>query len=458
VAAIDGLVSGLKTADLINQLMQLEANPQTLLKQKQAKVGTLVSAYQTLNSTVANLATNAGKLTSAAKVDAAAATSSSAAVTATLGDGAASGTLKFTVDRLAQGQTAVTAKSAAWADASGAITIEIGGERHELTAASSSMSDVAYAVNQSGLGITATRVAAGTDDDGNALYRLQFASNETGAEAEFSVYAGASAGIPAGAADVFTADGAAIVSEAQDAQLTLWPGTGAAQTVASAGNTFADVLPGVTLAVTEASETPVTVTVSRDAEAVSAKVGGLVTNLAAALSYITSNSRITSASDGGATSGGTLAGDSTARETKNKLSTAFIAPIDGISPSEYGITVDKTGVFSFDAAKFEAALAKDPQKTLAAAATLSARVEETAKGLSDPREGIITAKVTGQQSLSKSLTERIEKWDTSLATRRATLEKTYSSLEVTLSNLQAQGTWLTSQLASLPTMNSGSNR
>ena len=78
MAAIDGLASGLQTADLINSLMQLEANPQTLLKQKQVKVGTLISAYQTLNSTVANLATNAGKLTSAAKVDAAAATSSTA--------------------------------------------------------------------------------------------------------------------------------------------------------------------------------------------------------------------------------------------------------------------------------------------------------------------------------------------------------------------------------------------
>ncbi|GMA27851.1 flagellar filament capping protein FliD [Arenivirga flava] len=458
MAAIDGLASGLDTAALINSLIQLEANPQTLLKQKQVKVGTLISAYQTLNSTVANLATNAGKLTSAAKVDAAAATSSSTAVTATLGDGAASGTLKFTVDRLAQGQTAVTAKSAAWADASGLITIEIDGERHELTAASSSMSDIASAVNKAGLGISATRVAAGTDADGTALYRLQFASSETGEAARFSVYAGASFEHPAGAADLFAADGAAVVSEAQDAQLTLWPGTAAAQAVTSAGNTFADVLPGVTLAVTEASETPTTVTVSRDAKAVSAKVAGLVTNLGSTLSYITSNSRITSATDGGATTGGTLAGDSTARDTKNKLTTAFIAPIDGVSPSEYGITVDKAGVFSFDAAEFEAALAKDPQKTLAAVATLGARVEETAKGLSDPREGIITAKVTGQQSLSKSLTQRIEQWDVSLATRRATLEKTYATLEVTLSNLQSQGNWLAGQLATLPNLNAGSNR
>lgn len=458
MAAIDGIASGLKTADLINSLMQLEANPQTLLKQKQVKVGTLISAYQTLNSTVANVATNAGKLTSTAKVDAAAATSSSTAVTATLGDGAAAGTLKFTVDRLAQGQTAVTASSATWADASGVVTIEIGGERHELTAASNSMSDIAYAVNQAGLGISATRVAAGTAADGTALYRLQFASNETGEAAKFSVYAGASADHAAGADDLFAADGAAIVSEAQDAQLTLWPGTGAAQTVTSTGNTFADVLPGVTLAVTEASETPATVTVSRDAKAVSAKVAGLVANLTSALSYISSNSRVTSASDGGATTGGTLTGDGTARETKTKLSSAFIAPIDGVSPGDYGITVDKTGVFSFDATKFEAALAKDPQKTLAAVAALGARVEETAKGLSDPREGIITAKVTGQQSQAKDLTTQIERWDDRLANRRATLERTYATLEVTLSNLQSQGNWLAGQLATLPNLNNRSNR
>lgn len=453
MAAIDGIASGLQTADLINSLIQLEANPQTLLKQKQTKVGTLISAYQTLNSTVANLATNAGKVTTATKLDATAATSSSTAVTATLGTGATAGALKFTVDRLAQGQTAVTAASTTWSNADGVVTIDIGGELHEITAESDSMSDIAYAVNQAGLGISATRVAAGTDGDGNPLYRLQFSSNETGAEAKFSVYASPSADVTEASPTVF----AAIVTEAQDAQLTLWPGTDAATPVTSSSNSFADVLPGVSLNVTAASADPVTVTVARDQAAVSAKVAGLVTNLSSVLSYITSNSRITSASDGGATTGGTLAGDSTARDAKNKLTSAFIAPIDGVSPSEYGITVDKAGVFSFDTAKFEAALAKDPQKTLASVAALGARVETSAKALSNSVDGTITAKVTGQQSVSKNLTERIEKWDISLAARRATLEKTYATLEVTLSNLQSQGTWLTSQLATLPSLNSRSN-
>ena len=53
---IDGMISGLNTTDLINQLMQAEAIPQTLLKTKQTNTTTLVTALQALNTKVSSLA------------------------------------------------------------------------------------------------------------------------------------------------------------------------------------------------------------------------------------------------------------------------------------------------------------------------------------------------------------------------------------------------------------------
>ena len=59
--AIDGLVSGLDTTSLINSLMQVDAVPQTLLKNKVTATQSMVTALQGLNSKVADLATLAGK-------------------------------------------------------------------------------------------------------------------------------------------------------------------------------------------------------------------------------------------------------------------------------------------------------------------------------------------------------------------------------------------------------------
>ncbi len=53
--SIGGMISGLDTATMINQLMQLEARPQSLLKNKVSSTQTLVSALQALNTRIADL-------------------------------------------------------------------------------------------------------------------------------------------------------------------------------------------------------------------------------------------------------------------------------------------------------------------------------------------------------------------------------------------------------------------
>ena len=62
--SLDGLASGLDTTALIGSIMQSEALPQTLLKNKSYDIQSVVSALQGLNGKVAALATQA---TAAAK-------------------------------------------------------------------------------------------------------------------------------------------------------------------------------------------------------------------------------------------------------------------------------------------------------------------------------------------------------------------------------------------------------
>ena len=61
----------------------------------------------------------------------------------------------------------------------------------------------------------------------------------------------------------------------------------------------------------------------------------------------------------------------------------------------------------------------------------------------------MTTKITGQQSEVQDLADRIRDWDMRLASRKDTLQRTYSGLEVALSNMKAQQSWLSSQLAGL---------
>jgi len=454
--AIDGLISGLKTTDLINSLMQAEAIPQTLLKNKVADSTSFITAMQALNSKIAALADSAAKLALPAGTDLHTASSSSTAVTATAGVGAVDGTIDFTVDRLAQSQVMVTGPLTQWPDQPPTLTfVAADGTMTQVTATSSSLADVAAAINKAGAGVSATQVAAGLDPaTGQQLYRLQLSSTKTGASAAFTAYRGAPADVTAGTAtDLISDPGAAQVRQAQDAQVTLWAGTGAAQAVTSATNTFADVLPGVSITATAASTTPVTLTVGRDDKAISAAANTLVTTVNDILNYISAKQTVTTSTDstgGTVVTGGVFTGDSVTRDVNQKLVDAVISPIDGVSPSTYGISITRDGNVTFDPETFSTAMAADPEKVKAAVATIAQRVADASKGASDTYTGSISLKIQGEQATVKSLNDQITDWDTRLSDRRSALEKTYATLEVQLQQMQSQSSWLSGQLSSLP--------
>src|SRR3569833_2610767 len=96
-----GLVSGIDYDTMIGQLMQVEANPQTLLKQQLSATNADATAYRAVNTRFEALRTAAAALTDATSWNATKATSSSPTVTATSQASAASGSLTFSVATLA---------------------------------------------------------------------------------------------------------------------------------------------------------------------------------------------------------------------------------------------------------------------------------------------------------------------------------------------------------------------
>ena len=275
--AIDGLVSGLQTTSMIDSLMKIEAMPQTLLKNKVSASQSLISAFQGLNTKVAALADLAEKAAKPAALDLYVATSSSTNATATATTGAAAGSIDIVIDQLAQAQVSVSDPVTAWDSAS----ITINGTN--ITATSTSLDDIVSAINGSTAGVQALKVAAGNDVNGDPQYRLQFSSSTTGATGAFAI---------GGTAVPFTE-----IKAAQDAEVRLWANTPAEQVIASATNTFADLLPGVSVTATVASADPVSITVARDDAQITKVASDLVDSLNAVFSDIATKSAVSTSTD-----------------------------------------------------------------------------------------------------------------------------------------------------------------
>lgn len=457
--SFDGLASGLDTTAIINALMDVEAIPQTLLQNKVTDKNAIISNLQSLNSKLQELVTNAKTAAEARSLASFTGTSSSDSVTVTASSTASAGSIDIVVDQIATAQTIVTAAHSAWPDDPPVLTfVDAEGTATEITASSASPADVAKAINAAAAGATASVVPAGVDANGDALYRLQLVASETGSEGAFTMYRGDAASVDAGTAvNIAGEPGAATIATAQDAQVTLWAGTAAEQTITSSSNTFTGLMTGVDVTVAAASTVPATVTVTPDSAASAKTAKAFVDQIASILAGIANGSKATVSTESGTnTTLGVFTGDSTVRALRQALSNAVQYPVDGASPSSIGISIDRYGVLSFDQEKFTAALADDPDAVNAIFTGVAARVQDVSEQYSDKYDGMLTMRITGQEDEVGRLGDQIDRWDTRLEQRRATLERTYAQLEVMLSQMQSQSSYLTSQLSSLPSMKESS--
>lgn len=458
--SLPGLASNLDTQAIIKALMDVHAIPRTLLSAKKDDKNFVISQLQSLNTSMQDLATKASAAARPEAFSPVLARASSDALTATAHPTASPFATDIVVDRLAQAHTVVTAAFSGWPDDPPVLTIEnAAGERVQVTAASTSAADIARALTDAGVGISAVAVPAGFTPGDAPQHRLQITADETGAAGAFRVYRGDLAAVQAGLApDLAAEPGAALLTAGADAQVRLWAGTPAEQIVTSASNTLTDLFPGVDVTVARVSAEPVTLTVAPDAAARAKTVGAFVTEVAGILARIAKGSTATvGGAPGETTTLGVFTGDSTVRALHNALTAAAQHPVDGVSPSTIGISVDKNGVLTFDEEKFTAAVTADPDAAAAVFAGVATRVDEVGRTYSDKYDGLLTARITGQESEVRALGEQMERWDVRLAQRRATLERTYARLEVMLSQMQAQSSYLESQLANLPSM-SGSQK
>ena len=461
--SVGGLVSGMDTATIVSQLMQIERNPQTLLERRLSATQAQGTAYRAINTRFDALRRAADDLMQSATWSPVKATASASSVTTSAGTGATPGSLTFAVDEVATAHSVIsaqkwtvsgtqTAADAAFGSSSISVTVGTTPTSIPVTSASGtpSLADAVKAINNSSLGLTATAVKVnGTD------FQLQVTSTSTGLAKTFSV----------GASGDYQ-----VVTQGQDAKLTVGTGPGK-YSVASATNTFSGLLEGVTLTVSEKASA-VTVKVADDPSAIADDVSAMVGAANALLQAISDYTSADSAS-------AALKGDSTLRQMADRILDTVARTLGaGGSLSAAGVELDEKGRLVFDETSFEKKVAADPAlvkkmftetTTTAGADSVSgttddvttpvgfaARLADLARAASDKTSGTLTLLANGKDSAAKDLRSRIDAWDIRLELREAALNRQFTAMETALSSLQNQSSWLSAQLSSLPSWNTNS--
>jgi flagellar hook-associated protein 2 len=498
-SSISGLASGMDTATIVSQLMQIEAQPQTLLKTKLTQTQSQAAAYRQINTVMASLSSAAQALTGTALTSARKAASTSSSVAATAGTTAVAGSsISFTVNQLAAAQTSISAGT--WSSATGDVRTASTGTTALPTwpltftkadgttgtinvAPGGSLNDAVAAINSSNLGLSASVIQLDS-----AHFKLQVTSNTTGKNGAFELLAPGETGD-----STFGSPGAAFsnTTTAADATITLTSG----DTATSSTNTFNELLTGVSVTVSQVSTapagsapatppTPTTISVSSDTGGVTSKVKALID---AANSALTTISKYTDANNG---TDAVLKGDwsvtSLANQILDQISGAVggdpTAPAGtaariGKSPAQVGISLDRYGAIVFDSAKFSSALSSDPTlaQTIVGGVTgngadgvantpddsidtdgIAARLSVLAERASDKTTGMLTSLANSQDAQVKDIQSQIDDWTLRLQQRQSTLTSQFTAMETALGNLKNQSSWLTSQINSLPTWSSTS--
>ncbi|HEF0025241.1 TPA: flagellar filament capping protein FliD [Citrobacter amalonaticus] len=327
------------------------------------------------------------------------ATTNNDSATATANSEAQAGTYSFYVKQLAQAQQSTFDMGDDTFSATGTF---------ELTMGDSVMDIDLSAADQNGDGdgfIDASElVSAINDSDDNpgvsaALVKtdgtttIMLTSNSTGAQSAFSVQVTGHDSTNDTSTTVPTLN---TMTTAQDAVINLGGPSGA--TITSSSNTFDDVIPGVSMTFTEASDSDTdltTFTIAEDSSASQAKVQTFVdayNTLVDTVDSLTTNGSET-------TSAGIFAGDAGLKSLTNQMDDVVHAYYGGVSVVDYGIALDSDGHLEIDTDTFNEEMEKNPDgltSIFVGDDSMVAQMDSLMDSYLDSNTGIITSR---QQSL-----------------------------------------------------------
>ena len=441
---LSGVGSGIDIESMIEGLVSASSIQLNTLQARASKIDSAVTSVSEVGTLLSSLEAAVKELDTNAEVGSYAATSDSDAIVASATDKAVQGTYEVTVDQLASAErtysSVMTTDLSEALNLSGTLTLQVGTgdlvdpEGTLLVGAPTLSIDIdpgdtlESIVNKINAGDL--RVQASTFYDGSG-YRIQVSGLDVGADNDV----------------VFDDDGlgfgfndpGATVQAAQDALVHI---DGFA--VTSADNQIEGAIQGVTLALTQETDDPVKISVNTDTDALKAKIEKVVS----AYNSVVDKVHVMTGFGQTKAVNSTLAADSTLRNVLSRMSSVLSQSFGSGSfntLASIGIELNNNATISLDGDKFDAAIAEDlraVQTVLAGSdASPSSGFMDLMAALADEMSapgGAIDIKKTSLQDRSDSLRESVEREQTRLDNMAEQLRKTFTIMDSTVANNQAQ--------------------
>ena len=445
-----GLASGLDTNSIIDKLVQIESQQITLLQQQQTGVRSQVSALGDLASKLGALQTAAQSLADSGALGVKT-TSTNTTFTAAAGASGLPGSYSVNVQQLA---TSARARSQAFttdAVRGGTLSLSLRGTSYDVAVTDGmSLSDLAYAIRQSGAPVSATVFDDGVGNKYLSLTARDSGYPQTGLPAAALAVSFASSGSQ-GTVPSFT------TTNAQNAHLTV-DGILFERT----SNTVTDVVPGATLTLSKVSDgvtppatsggdpsggTAETLTMATDAAVTQSRLKGFVDAYNALMSGIQKQLNVSESADRGSN----LAGDSTVRGLQARLhaliSTSATGLPNGIrSLADLGVKTGRDGSLSIDTAALSTALGKDASAVNAIFSTATSGMAATVTALNTTYtrsgDGLFTVRQSTLNGQIERLTDSMTAQRRRVELYRKTLVQQFTAMETVVSQWKTVGSYL----------------
>jgi len=196
--------------------------------------------------------------------------------------------------------------------------------------------------------------------------------------------------------------------------------------------------------------TPVTLTVTRNTEAVKKGVANFVETYNSMVNQFKSRSAFATSADANKPA---LSGDGTVRLMLSQLRGVFNVSASGdlTTLAQVGITTKADGTLKLDSSKLDTALAdnfNNVRSLFNSETGFGTRLNAWADTALDS-EGVIESRTKSLDASIKGYNEQISKLEVRMSTLKKQYTTTYSNLNTLLSNMSSTSSYLTTQLANL---------
>lgn len=444
--AFSGKSSGIDVTSVVNELMQVEDQPETQMQSEQTTINSQISALTNINTELTSLATSVNSLADfdGALSQMTTGSSDSSIVSASADTTATAGTHTVTVSNLATTSSSYSGYISSGGSLAGdQIDVGFGPSGDptstatiDIPSSDTTLQEAVNSINQGNYGVTASVV---TDSVGS---RLVLASNTSGAAGNLTV--------TSSAMSFTTAPGL-------DAQLTV-----DGVPVDSSTNTITTAIPGVTLSLGAADpDTPVLISVEPDTDGAATALQNFVTDYNAVVGSI--NSQYTLDSNGNE---GVLAGDSMLQTLQSDLLSMVSTSVSGVGNyvnlQSLGVEMQNDGTLQIDSSTLSSALSSDYSDVQKFFQSTSPEgwgqlANTQVAQLTDPTLGPVAVDINGLTQTNNDLSDQITDFQANMVNVQQQLTTQYQNLDALLIQYPLQMQEAASQLSSLPGASSTSS-